>query len=66
MEEKLAEYMHEVWSWRYRRQRDYSHDVNRVSTREKQQATPYKDLSEEDKEKDRKFAREILDIVNSN
>lgn len=63
MVEKLAEYLHELWSGWYKRQRDYSHDTNRISVREKQSQTPYKDLSEEDKEKDRKIARETLDLM---
>jgi hypothetical protein len=59
--EKISEYMHDTWSNWYKFQRDYSFE-EQVARREKQSETKYKDLSEEDKEKDRKFAREILSL----
>jgi len=75
--EKLADYMHDVWGNWYIVQ---SHNdfllMNEMATANfdlaarnderwtKQASTLYKDLSEEDKEKDREFARGILELIN--
>lgn len=58
--EKLASYMHDVRANRFLHQKYNCSDDN-MDRREKQARTKYSKLSEEDKEKDRKFAREILD-----
>jgi len=71
--EDLAAYMHETWSkwfkhqskceaefWNGGKNADSLHRWN------VQADTPYEELSEKDKEKDRKFAREILEILGIN
>lgn len=60
--EKLSDYMHNVWSNWYLYQRKFTNKENEIRW-SNQSITKYKNLSEEDKEKDRKFAREILKLL---
>lgn len=62
--ESVASIMHDIWSNWYIYQRDNSTPEN-IERWNKQSVTPYSELSEEDKEKDRKQARKITheDIV---
>ena len=57
--EFVAMILHNLRSKWYIYQRDNSTKEN-IERREKQCITPYKELSEEDKEKDRKIARDIV------
>jgi len=59
--EKLAEWMHRVWSNWYRYQRDNSTPEN-IARREKQSDSWYWDLSEQDKEKDREIVRKLFNL----
>lgn len=56
--ESVASIMHDIWSNWYIYQRDNSTPEN-IERWNKQSITPYSELSEEDKEKDRKQARKI-------
>lgn len=60
--EKIASYMHDVWTNWFYHQKDNS-TIDNLLRRKLQASKNYNELSEEDKEKDRKFAREILKIV---
>lgn len=60
--ESLSDYMHKVWANWADYQMNNSSDDN-VKRWKAQIKIDYKDLSEIDKEKDRKFAREILSII---
>lgn len=60
--EELADYIHTMRSKRYLHQKDNSFWDN-VTRRNRQASTNYSGLSEEEKEKDRKFARDILLLV---
>jgi hypothetical protein len=76
MVEKLAKYLHDLWANWFKRQHkteidneqssgDDYHIAEENLTRWLRQAdTPYEDLSEEDKEKDRKIANEIFWLMN--
>ena len=54
--EIIAEFLHNIWANWYAHQRDNSTEEN-ILKWEAQSKTLYKDLTEEDKEKDRKLAR---------
>lgn len=57
--EILSSELHDIWSNWFTYQRDCWTKPN-MARWDKQSSTEYKDLSEEDKEKDRKIAREII------
>lgn len=60
--EEFADYMHRKWTNWYTYQHDHGNEIETALRWELQARTLYKDLSEDDKEKDRKFAREIIAI----
>ena len=64
--EIIAEFLHNIWANWYAHQRDNSTEEN-ILRWEMQSKTLYKDLTEEDKEKDRKLARalykELFDVA---
>lgn len=60
--ERLAEELHSIWSGWYLYQRDNSTQEN-IQRREKQSDTRYWDLSEQDKDKDRRIAERILKLL---
>ena len=57
--EDLSSYLHDLRSSRFKYQRDHGTKEN-IERREKQSKTTYQKLSETDKQKDRKIAKEIL------
>jgi hypothetical protein len=57
--------MHDIWAKWYIYQRDNSTPEN-IARWEKQSVTQYSELSEEDKEKDRKQARKVVPIQQVN
>jgi hypothetical protein len=62
MLEKLAEIEHEQWmTWATALQDEVSPERK---YKWKKVMIPYKDLTEEDKEKDREWARKIMEVVN--
>jgi len=66
--EKLAAYMHSVWTKWFLHQREAYTGINPDMKLDherwmSQSAMKYEHLMEKDKEKDRKFAREILKII---
>lgn len=72
--EKLAEYMHEVWSNWFEHMKDVfvryyvlgdEHAGKTIGRWVRQSQTDYAELSEDDKHKDRKFAREIIELWRS-
>lgn len=64
--ENLSKALHDIWSNWYIYQRDNSTDEN-IKRWNYQSMTDYNDLSEEDKEKDRKIVREkLLSIIEGN
>lgn len=64
--ENLSKALHDIWSNWYIYQRDNSTDEN-IKRWNYQSMTDYNDLSEEDKEKDRKIVREkLLSIIEEN
>lgn len=66
LNEKLSNKLHKIWSNWYKYQRDNSTRDN-ISRWEIQSNTDYSNLSEEDKEKDRKIVKEFFsDIVEEN
>lgn len=60
--EKMSDKLHKIWSNWYKYQRDNSIKDN-ISRWEIQSNTDYSNLSEEDKEKDRKIVREFFSDV---
>jgi hypothetical protein len=63
--DKLAELTHEIWAEWHRYQIDYGSPEN-IERWNRQAGTDYKDLSEDDKEKDRKIARQYFDCFDNN
>jgi hypothetical protein len=63
--DKLADLAHEIWAGWYKYQRDNGNADN-IERWNRQSETDYKDLSEEDKEKDRKIARQYLECFANN
>jgi len=61
--ELLSAFLHMLWAGWYIHQRDNSTPEN-IARWDRQAKTEYKDLSEEDKEKDRKLARKYLAQIN--
>lgn len=60
--DKVADFMHEQWaSWWYNASLDLS--TSKCVVRDKLADTPYARLSEEDKEKDREWARKLLEML---
>ena len=60
--EKLADLEHEQWAHWTEYMLNNLTDEN-IARWNRQIATPYSELSEEDKEKDREWARKVLDII---
>lgn len=62
LHEKLAEYTHDAWSgWMRYLFRNWN-DIH-IKNWKRQMSTPYKELSEKEKDSDRKEADKILNII---